>query len=66
MAFIDHSYKTCVEAEELTAPPEGSIFTCEWTHHPHGYYLIGLFSWYILINSHSVVANLNLGLLCQL
>jgi hypothetical protein len=41
MAFIDHSYKTCVEAEELTAPPEGSIFTCEWAHHPHGYYVIG-------------------------
>ena len=44
MAFIDHSYKTGVivdEDEELTAPPEGSIFTCEWTHHPHGYYLIG-------------------------
>lgn len=49
MAFIDHSYKTGVEAEgelggfegELTAPPGGSIFTCEWTLHLHGYYLIG-------------------------
>lgn len=27
--------------EELTAPPEGSIFTCEWTQHSHGYYSIG-------------------------
>lgn len=54
MVFIDHGHKTGAIVEDivdeslgvgfegdLTAPLGGNIFTCEWTRHRGGYYLIG-------------------------